>query len=140
MNIFENGVSNEEKVVSLQQNQIPFQQWENNMGDVKTSNRVLHPVRITAIRQTVYEDLMAKYENPIEHACDVKKGQQWVSVDGKCPEGMCPAAWYSMREFVESLAKGEGNFYDGWMQNPMSAMISCNDGFRPVSFYIETIE
>lgn len=24
-------------------------------------------VRITAIRQTVYEDLMAKYENPIEH-------------------------------------------------------------------------
>ena len=140
MNIFENGVSNEEKVVSLQQNQIPFQQWENNMGDVKTSNRVLHPVRITAIRQTVYEDLMAQYENPIEHACDVKEGQQWVSVDGKCPEGMCPAAWYSMREFVESLAKGEGNFYDGWMQNPMSAMISCNDGFRPVSFYIETIE
>ena len=137
MNIFENGVSNEEKVVSLQQNQIPFQQWENNMGDVKTSNRVLHPVRITAIRQTVYEDLMAKYENPIEHACDVKEGQQWVSVDGKCPEGMCPAAWYSMREFVESLAKGEGNFYDGWMQNPMSAMISCNDGFRPFSFYIE---
>ena len=140
MNIFENGVSNEEKVVSLQQNQIPYQQWENNMGDVKTSNRVLHPVRITAIRQTVYEDLMAKYENLIEHACDVKEGQQWVSVDGKCPEGMCPAAWYSMREFVESLAKGEGNFYDGWMQNPMSAMISCNDGFRPFSFYIETIE
>ena len=140
MNIFENGVWNEEKVVSLQQNQIPFQQWENNMGDVETSNSLFHKVRITAIRQTVYEDLMTHYENPIEHACDVKKGQQWVSVDGKCPEGMCPAAWYSMREFVESLARGEGNFYDGWMKNPMSAMISCNDGFRPVSFYIETIE
>ena len=25
------------------------------------------------------------------------------------------------------------------IKNPMSAMISCNDGFRPVSFYIETI-
>ena len=24
-------------------------------------------------------------------------------------------------------------------ENLMSAMISCNDGFRPVSFYIETI-
>jgi len=59
---------------------------------------------------------------------------------GKCPNGMCPAAWYSMREFVESLAKGEGNFYDGWMKNPMSAMISCNDGFRPFSFYIEVTE
>ena len=39
----------------------------------------------------------------------------------------------------ESLANGEGNFYDGWMKNPMSAMISCNDGFRPFSFYIEVI-
>ena len=26
-----------------------------------------------------------------------------------------------------------------WMKNPLSAMISCNDGFRPVSFYIEVI-
>ena len=92
-------------------------------------------VRITAIRQTVYEDLMAKYENPIEHTCDVREGQQWISIDGQRPEGMCPSAWYSMREFVESLARGEGNFYDGWMKNPMSAMISCNDGFRPFSFY-----
>ena len=31
-------------------------------------------------------------------------------------------------------------FYDGWMKNPMSAMISCNDGFRPFSFYIEAID
>ena len=99
----------------------------------------MNKVRITAIRQTVYTDLMAQYENPIEHACDVKVGQQWISVDGKCPDGMCPSAWSSMREFVESLAKGEGNFYDGWMKNPMSAMISCNDGFRPFSFYIEVI-
>ena len=83
---------------------------------------------------------MAQYENPIEHTCDVKEGQQWISADGKCPDGMCPSAWYSMREFVESLAKGEGNFYDGWMKNPMSAMISCNDGFRPFSFYIEVID
>ena len=97
-------------------------------------------VRITAMRQTVYADLMAKYENPIQHTCDVREGQQWVSVDGRCPEGMCPSAWESMRGFVESLARGEGNFYDGWMQNPMSAMISCNDGFRPFSFYIEAID
>ena len=26
------------------------------------------------------------------------------------------------------------------MKNPKSAMISCNDGFRPVSFLIEVIE
>ena len=45
----------------------------------------MNKVRITAIRQTVYPDLMAKYENP------------------------------------------------------MCAMISCNDGFRPFSFYIEVM-
>ena len=100
----------------------------------------MNKVRITAVRQTVYEDLMAKYENPIEHTCDVKEEQQWISVDGQKPEGMCPAAWLSMHEFVESLAKGEGNFYDGWMKNPKSAMISCNDGFRPVSFLLETMD
>ena len=100
----------------------------------------MNKVRITAIRQTIYTDLMAKFENPIEHTCDVSEGQQWISENGEQPEGMCPAAWQTMREFVESLARGEGNFYDGWMKNPMSAMISCNDGFRPVSFYIERIE
>ena len=97
-------------------------------------------VKITAIRQTVYTDLMAKYENPIEHTCDVREGQEWISIDGKRPEGLCPSAWESMRPFVESLARGEGNFYDGWMKNPMSAMISCNDGFRPFSFYITLLE
>lgn len=100
----------------------------------------MNKVRITAIRQTVYPDLIAQYENPIEHACDIRQGQQWISVNGKYPEGLCPSAWESMRPFVESLARGKGNFFDGWMKNPMSAMISCNDGFRPFSFYIETIE
>ena len=28
----------------------------------------------------------------------------------------------------------------GVMKNPASAMISCNDGFRPVSFLIETLD
>ena len=40
----------------------------------------------------------------------------------------------------KALARGESNFYDGWMQNPRSAMISCNDGFRPFSFYLEVVE
>ena len=100
----------------------------------------MNKVRITAMRQTVYHDLMTQYENPIQHACDIIVGQQWISINGQCPEGLCPSAWESMRGFVEKLARGEGDFFEGWMQNPMSAMISCNDGFRPFSFYIEVIE
>lgn len=101
---------------------------------------VKNKVRITAIRRTDYPDLMRKYENPIEHACTVVEGQQWISVDGQCPEGFCPSAWDVLRPFVESLACGEGDFFQGWMQDPMSAMLSCNDGFRPVSFYIEVVK
>ena len=29
----------------------------------------MYKIRITAVRQTVYHDLMAQYENPIEHTC-----------------------------------------------------------------------
>jgi uncharacterized repeat protein (TIGR04076 family) len=65
----------------------------------------MNKIRITAVRQTIYHDLIDKYGNPIEHTCDVREGQQWISVDGQCPEGMCLSAWSSMREFVESLAK-----------------------------------
>lgn len=101
---------------------------------------VKNKVRITAIRRTDYPDLMKKYENPIEHACTVLEGQQWISVDGQCPEGFCPSAWDVLRPFVESLACGEGDFFQGWMQDPMSAMLSCNDGFRPLSFYIEVVK
>ena len=97
-------------------------------------------VKITAVRKTCYPDLMAQYENPIEHACDIREGQYWYSYEGQKPEGLCSSAWESMEAFAKTLAEGGGNFYDGWMKNPCSAMISCNDGFRPVSFYLEVIE
>ena len=45
-----------------------------------------------------------------------------------------------MSAFVMALAHRGENFYGGWMKNPRSVMISCNDGFRPVSFLIETVE
>ncbi len=96
--------------------------------------------KITAIRKACYEDLMALYENPIEHACDIKEGQVFICENGEKPKELCESAWQSMREFVMVLAHGGRNFYDGWMKNEYSAMISCNDGFRPVSFYIEAVD
>ena len=96
--------------------------------------------RITVMRMTRYDDLMAQDENPIQHACDLTVGQVFVSNGGEKPDGLCDSAWESMADFVKTLAQGGGNFYDGWMKNPYSAMISCNDGFRPVSFYIEAVD
>ena len=97
-------------------------------------------IKITVMRMAQYEDLMALYENPIEHACDMKLGQVFIANGWQRPEGMCESAWESMSPFVMTLAYGGENIYDGWMKNKKSAMISCNDGFRPVSFYIEALE
>lgn len=97
-------------------------------------------VRITTVRKACYTDLMEKYENPIEHACDIQEGQVWIANGWQKPDGMCDSAWESMSTFVMTLAHGGCNFYDGWMKDPKSAMISCNDGFRPVSFYIEALD
>ena len=34
------------------------------------------------MRQTIYHDLMAKYENEIEHACDVSEGHSGFPLTG----------------------------------------------------------
>lgn len=97
-------------------------------------------IRITVVRMACYKDLMEKYENPILHACDLHEGQVFIANGWNKPEGLCSCAWDIMSPYVMTLAHGGENFYDGWMKNPKSAMISCNDGFRPVSFLIEAIE
>ena len=96
--------------------------------------------RITVMRMAHYPDLMEQYENPIQHACDMQLGQTFIANGWEKPAGLCGSAWESMSPFVMTLAHGGENFYDGWMKNPKSAMISCNDGFRPVSFLIEALE
>ncbi len=97
-------------------------------------------VRITAIRKADYKDLQQKYENPIQHACSIQEGQVFIANGWQRPENMCESAWESISPFVMTLAYGGENVYDGWMKNPKSAMISCNDGFRPVSLLIEALD
>ncbi len=97
-------------------------------------------VRITVMRKAEYKDLMAQYENPIEHACDLKAGQVFVANGWEKPAGFCPSAWDTLSPFVLALSHGAENFYDGWMKNQKSAMLSCNDGFRPVSFLLEALD
>ena len=96
--------------------------------------------RITVVKVTEHTDLMARYENPMLHACDLREGQVFIANGWMKPEDLCDSAWSSLSPFVMTLAHGGENLYEGWMKNPRSAMISCNDGFRPVSFYIEALD
>ena len=96
--------------------------------------------KITVLRITRYEDLMARYEKPLAHACGMEAGQIFIANGWEKPEGFCSSAWEALSPFVLALSHGAENFYDGWMKNPKSALISCNDGFRPVSFLVEALE
>ena len=97
-------------------------------------------VRISVKRVARYGDLITEYENPIEHPCEMREGMTFVSVGGERPEGFCDSAWDTIAPFVRELAAGGGHFYGDWMRDPRSAMLSCNDGFRPVSFLLEIPE
>lgn len=97
-------------------------------------------VKITVMRMARYDDLIEKYENPIEHACDMHLGDTFICENAQKPEGFCNSAWDTLSPFVLALSHGAQDFYDGWMKNKKSAMLSCNDGFRPVSFLVEVVE
>ena len=97
-------------------------------------------IRITVVRKACYEDLMAQYENPIEKPCNLEEGQVFLAEGWRRPEGLCESAWETMSPFVLGLAHGAEGFYEGWMKNPRSVLLSCNDGFRPVSFLVEVLE
>ena len=97
-------------------------------------------IKITVMRIACYRDLMERYENPIDHACEMQVGQVFIADGWRKPEGFCDSAWETISPFVMTLTHGGQDIYEGWMKNPRSAMLSCNDGFRPVSFYLEVME
>ena len=94
-------------------------------------------VKITVVRKAFYADLSARYENPDVEPCCMEEGMTFISENGEIPACFCANAWTSVEPFARELALGGGNFFDGWMKNERSAVVSCNDGVRPVSFYLE---
>ena len=97
---------------------------------------------ITGAAQGIGKGIVEQFaaDGAIVYACDLREGQVFITDGWKKPEGMCDSAWETLSPFVMTLAHGGEDIYDGWMKNKRSAMISCNDGFRPVSFYIEAID
>ena len=81
--------------------------------------------KITVMRIACYQDLMEKYENPMEHACDMKEGQVFIANGWEKPKGMCDSAWESISPFVMTLAHGGSNLYNGWMKNTLSILFTA---------------
>ena len=100
----------------------------------------MYRVRITVMKKVLHQDLADRYELPMDNPCTIQEGQVFIAEGDNRPDGLCDSAWETLRPFVVALENGEERFYGDWMKNPRSAMLSCNDGFRPVSFLIEAIE
>ncbi len=96
--------------------------------------------RIIILKKVTHFDLIEKFENPILNACNLNIGDTFISVDAKIPQNFCESAWQNLYPYVLALASGGTDIFNGWMKNKNQVVISCNDGFRPVSFLIESIE
>ncbi len=98
-------------------------------------------VKITVMNIGWLPELAEGYAAPDLAPCEYhRKGQVFYSNGWQKPEGLCDNAWKSMLEYVMTLAHGGEDFYNGWMKDKKTAMIACNDGFRPVSFLLEATE
>lgn len=97
-------------------------------------------VKITLVKKTENDDLMQLYEKDMKDPCPYKVGEVYYYLGDKKPEGLCEQAWRSIFPYAFSLYNGSSHLFGEWMKNPRSAMVSCDDGFRPASFYLEVVD
>ena len=76
-------------------------------------------------------------------ACPMMKVGDVFYADYAKPEGFCDEAWKAIYQYVFALAHGadKGLFYYGdWIKEPGVAIVSCNDGLRPVIMKLEATD
>ena len=52
------------------------------------------------MKKVRHDDLIEKYENPLEHECDVECGDVFIANGWEKPEDFCPSAWEVLSPFV----------------------------------------
>ena len=101
----------------------------------------MNKVRITVLKRTFNEDISKQYRVPGLGLCELhQEGQIFISNGWEKPDGLCESAWQSMHSVVFALSHGGRDFLKDWMKNENSAVISCNDGCRPVVFLLEALD
>ena len=88
-------------------------------------------------------ELASKYGAPGLGPCPLMKAGAVFYADWAKPEGFCDEAWKAVYQYVFALAHGAGaeSFYFGdWIREPGVAIVSCNDGLRPVIMKLEATD
>lgn len=100
-------------------------------------------VKITVLKTTFDAELADEYGVEGLTSCRMLKPGQVFYADYAKPEGLCDEAWKAIYQYVFALAHGaEGGlfYYGDWIRKPGVAIVSCNDGLRPVIFKLEATE
>lgn len=102
----------------------------------------MNKVKITVLKTTLDADLAAEYGAPGLGKCPMLTEGQVFYADYAKPAGLCDEAWKAIYQYVFALAHGaSGLFYFGdWIRQPGVAIVSCNDGLRPVIFKLEATD
>ncbi len=102
---------------------------------------MFHKCKATVVQRGVNRDLADAYLKKPENcsACTrVADHQEFIiSNPFEMPQGICPWAWADIRPFILTIASG-GSL--GMMKNRHTALATCSDLFRPVTFKIEKMD
>ena len=97
-------------------------------------------VKITVLETSLKKDLADEYAVPNLEPCPVLKAGQVFYADYAKPQGFCDEAWKAIYQYVFALAHGADKslfYYGDWIKKPGVAIVSCNDGLRPVIMKLE---
>ena len=101
-------------------------------------------VKITVLRKMFNEDLVKEYGAAGLRPCPMLREGQVFYADYAKPDGFCDEAWKAIYQYVFALANGSNGWYfDDWIdtnKHPGVAIVSCNDGLRPVIIKIERLD
>lgn len=103
----------------------------------------MNKVKITILKTTLDKELAAQYGAHGLTACPMMKKGQVFYADYAKPEGFCDEAWKAIYQYVFALAHGCGKelfYYGDWIRKPNVAIVSCNDGLRPVIMKLEATD
>lgn len=103
----------------------------------------MNKVKITVLKTTFQDDLAREYGVEGLSTCPYHNVGQVFYADYARPEGLCDEAWKAIYQYVFAMAHGAPDdtwYYGDWIRKPGVAIVSCNDGLRPVIFKLETTD
>ena len=97
--------------------------------------------KITVLKKEFHRELAEEYGVSGITSCPfLTVGQEIYCEMHYKPDRICDEAWKAIQHYVYALYYGANKpFGKDWMKKAGIAIVTCNDGLRPVTFKIESV-